>query len=105
MAFLNEKSARNERAIVDSEASAFYLHVDDGVVLADHDVRANATMHQAANSLQGAGFTVDDRTETADVLTLVGYELVKKPAILRYPLTKAAKLRSAMRWIVTRPVV
>ena len=33
--FLNESAARSQRAVIDADHSAFYLHVDDGVMAAE----------------------------------------------------------------------
>ncbi len=61
VAFLNEATARSDRVIVSDKNSAFDLHADDGVFMAQDDSVSDKRMHVSANGLVRAGFTVSDR--------------------------------------------
>ncbi len=99
--FLNESAARAQRAVIDSDASAFYLHVDDGIVISEDRARANSLMDFSADALEEKGFVVTDRQHCDQLLKAVGYEVLNKPALLRYPVLKGAMLQKAMRWVAS----
>ena len=60
-------------------------------------------MEFAADALEKNGFVVPDRQRASELLEVVGYEVVREPAMLRYPMRKSALLQKAMRWAVSVP--
>ena len=101
IAVLNEESVRGHAPTLLTRQLALYLHVDDGIVLSDgtDSGRANSTMHELADSLEVAGFHVDDRTESAELEKVVGYELERHPARIRFPLRKSVMLQDSLRYL------
>ena len=58
-------------------------------------------MELSANSLERAGFTVNDRNPVKKLDKIVGYEIVRSPPALRFPKLKGEKLRAAMLWLIS----
>ena len=86
------------------EQFAFYLHVDDGVVVGDGSRRAgvNFLLDAAANKLTEAGFKVTDRQYDPELERIVGYSVCRSPARLELPLKRAVLLREALRWMISQ---
>ena len=96
---LNGTVARKDRAVVDSQNVAFYLHVDDGLIITDNDDLSTKLMHASADALEKVGFVVEDR-QTPDMLAkIVGYQVRRSPPGLCFPAEKARHLRSGMLWL------
>ena len=97
MAVLNETSARGQHVIVEKGRQAFYLHIDDGIVMTGHDskhkeTQADETARRCADALEEQGFVVQKRTPAADYVRIVGYEAVRAPARLQLPIDRASRL-------------
>ncbi|CAK0804568.1 unnamed protein product, partial [Prorocentrum cordatum] len=91
----SEDVLRGRGLVLDGPQMAFYLHVDDGVVMAggqDGGSRATSMMHQLADALAEAGFVVTDRTEASDMRKVLGYAPQARPAQLRLPPARAREL-------------
>ncbi len=97
-AILNETAARHMRTTIDAVSSAFYLHVDDGIFVGTDERMTNKLMHDTADALERVGFEVNDRRESQPVMKLIGYESVRRPPTLRFPLEKGVRLERAMGW-------
>ena len=100
VAVLNESTVRGSRVILNDDLLGFYLHVDDGIVLASGfaasgDV-ATEGMQSMAAILEEAGLVVPDQTAAADVHKIVGYAPRMRPARLELPGPKAVLLRGAL---------
>ncbi len=98
---VNEVVPQGKKPLVDELNSAAYVHVDDGVFAAHDEDTANFLMHATADELENLGFMVSDRMESAALDTVVGYQVVKQPPGLRYPLAKAVRLAAALSWMVS----
>ncbi|CAK0900846.1 unnamed protein product, partial [Prorocentrum cordatum] len=88
VAVRNEDVLRGRGLVLDGPHLAFYLHVDDGAVMAggkDGGSRATSTMHQLADALAEAGFVVTDRAEACDMRKVLGYAPQARPAQLCIP--------------------
>ncbi|CAK0872525.1 unnamed protein product [Prorocentrum cordatum] len=95
VAVRNEDVLRGRGLVLDGPQMAFYLHVDDGVVMAGGSgcgPRATGKMHQLAGALAEAGFVVTDRTEASDMQKVLGYAPQARPAQLRLPPKRAREL-------------
>ncbi|CAK0851604.1 unnamed protein product, partial [Prorocentrum cordatum] len=95
VAVRNEDVLRGRGLVLDGPQMAFYLHVDDGVVMAGGSgcgPRASGKMHQLADALAEAGFVVTDRTEASDMQKVLGYAPQARPAQLRLPPKRAREL-------------
>ena len=87
------------RTTIDAVSSAFYLHVDDGTFVGTDERMTNRLMHDTADALERVGFEVNDRRESQPVTKLIGYESVRRPPTLCFPLEKAVRLERAMGWL------
>ena len=88
VAVRNEDVLRGRGLMLDGPQQAFYLHVDDGLVMAGGKhggPTATRTMHHLADALVEAGFVVDDRTEASAMTKVLGYAPQASPAQLRLP--------------------
>ncbi|CAK0885210.1 unnamed protein product, partial [Prorocentrum cordatum] len=95
VAVRNEDVLRGRGLVLDGPQMAFYLRVDDGVVMAGGSgcgPRATGKMHQLADALAEAGFVVTDRTEASDMQKVLGYAPQARPAQLRLPPKRAREL-------------
>ncbi|CAK0846343.1 unnamed protein product [Prorocentrum cordatum] len=95
VAVRNEDVLRGRGLVLDGPQMAFYLHVDDGAVMAGGSgcgPRATGKMHQLADALAEAGFVVTDRTEASDMQKVLGYAPQARPAQLRLPPKRAREL-------------
>ena len=106
-AILNEDAVRGRTPTIRGSQAAFYLHVDDGAFIADGDRAciADELMEKGADGLVDEGFVVTDRTGSRNVQKIVGYEIVRKPATFRFPLTKSVELQDCMRELIAQDVV
>ncbi len=102
---INEAATEGSRPIVDGANKAAYIHVDDGVFVADAPEGANKAMHSTADELEAQGFTLVDSQECHSLQKIVGYQIIRSPAGLRYPRYKSAKLEKALNWLASNPVV
>ena len=88
--------------VLTNEQMAIYLHVDDGLVMcasgppeqqkSPHESQADVWMNVFADSLEGIGFKVGDRTPHDKLAKIVGYAPQRSPAQLR--LSKCCKKSS-----------
>ncbi|CAK0846110.1 unnamed protein product [Prorocentrum cordatum] len=95
VAVRNEDVLRGRGLVLDGPQMAFYLRVDDGVVMAGGSgcgPRATEKMHHLADALAEAGFVVTDRTEASDMQKVLGYAPQARPAQLRLPPKRAREL-------------
>ncbi|CAK0883180.1 unnamed protein product [Prorocentrum cordatum] len=108
VAVRNEDVFRGRGLVLDGPQMAFYLHVDDGVVMAGGSgcgPRASGKMHQLADALAEAGFVVTDRTEASDMQKVLGYAPQARPAQLRLPPKRARELAQQLEAMgSTRPL-
>lgn len=95
---VNEEAARGRRVTLRDGQRAFYLHVDDGIVLGERGCSVPRRVDElmAADGLESVGFVVPDRRSDADVDKIVGYVVDRAPARLRLPERKAALLSKAL---------
>jgi len=98
-AILNETAARHMRTTIDAVSSAFPLHVGDGIFVGTDERMTNILAHDTADALERVGFEVNDRRESQPVMELIGYESVRRPPTLRFPLDKGVRLERAMGWL------
>ena len=104
--FLNEATARHYRCHVDKNNSAFYLHVDDGVFIAETENKADELMDVSADALARAGFQMTDRKPAEVLDKIIGYDICKqKTCGLRFPKVKASNLRTSMLWLISQEFV
>ena len=106
MAILNETAQFGTGTILDSGQLAFYLHVDDGLVMeaaADPLADARGTLHAAADAFERIGFLVPDRREFA--IKVIGYAPFRSPALVRVPSTKLARLHLALGELLSSSTV
>ncbi len=105
-ATLNELAARGRAAVIEKGQAAFYLHVDDGVFIAERgtDEAASRCISTVA-ALEEAGFDVPNVQADAELLKVIGIEPERSPARLRLPADRAAMLQSALRHLVSLAVV
>ena len=97
VAVLNESAQFGNGVTLGSGQLAFYLHVDDGLVMgaaADPLADAHGTLHAAADALERIGFVVPDRREFTD--KVIGYAPSRRPALGRVPSSKLARLHLAL---------
>ena len=74
---------------------AFYLHVDDGLIISaapDPIAETSDALCLAAESLEAGGFIVDDRRVAHQVDKVIGYSPFASPALPRVPADKLARL-------------
>ena len=79
MAVLNETVLRGSNVVLDPLQLAFYLHVDDGLIMSsdvplsspDHKPIADQWMQHFADNLESQGFIVTDRTGSRDLKKVV----------------------------------
>jgi len=102
---LNEQMVTGGHTVLARGQTALYMHVDDGVVLADasRPDLSNSLMHQLADALEDIGFEVPDRKEAAPCQVAVGYEVVSSPALVRLSSAKAHLLAETLRWLALAP--
>ena len=106
VSFLNELAARGTRAILDGQQHAFYLHVDDGLLMSERASKSAPTQQHAcdqllpmaAEGLENIGFVVSDQLPDCELEKIVGYVPVRKPAELRLPEAKGVHLSEGLRW-------
>ena len=93
VSFINEQGARGTRTILRDRQAAFYLHIDDGLTLTAKQNQGpqgcDSLMNKQAVALEDVGFLVKDRRCYDELVKILGYELVQKPATIRLPLAKA----------------
>ena len=108
-AILNETAVQGKRVVIQAGQTAFYLRVDDGVMLTEGSSTtapaADRLMITAADGLGEIGFKVPDRNIDAQLGQVLGYDLVKRPARLQLPAKKAALLHDAMTCLLGLAVV
>ena len=102
---INEHGKSGKRAIVNSNSNAFYLHVDDGIVLSASADEADHCMNLTGDSLEDVGFSVKDRNKSSELSKTLGYTVLHDPPGFEYPREKAELLRIAMRRAVSQPRV
>ncbi len=98
--------ARGRAAVIEKGQAAFYLHVDDGVFIAERgtDEAASQCISTVA-ALEEAGFDVPNVQSDAELLKVIGIEPERSPARLRLPADRAALLQSALRHMVSLAIV
>jgi hypothetical protein len=102
---LNEDAITGRHVIIENNQAAFYLHVDDGIIITDRQEdppECNRIMEHLADALEAIGFVVKDRTHDDKLTRIIGYEPERSPARLRLPLRKRVLLTEAMQWAVNR---
>ena len=98
---LNETVANGRQAEIVGQRVGLYVHVDDGVTMAQDAAAADTAMNLAADALEKKGFKVTDRRCCGQVDKIVGYVPERSPARLRLPSRKAAVLREALMFMVS----
>lgn len=96
---LNETALTGTGIILGEGQMAFYLHVDDGLVIGnDPDPIADVTsaLHTAADALEDIGFTVTDRRVKQQVDKVIGYVPLASPALVKPPASKLALLHLSL---------
>ncbi len=99
---MNECVVDHQRPVVDACNSAFYLHVDDGLIISNTGTKADSIMNATADGLEEIGFSVKERVRSCDIEKTVGYEIVKQLPGLRFPARKGMLLAKSMLWIETK---
>ncbi len=99
---LNESAARGRATIVEKGQTALYVHVDDGVVLAERGTGlADEQVQGMSEALEAVGFDVPDRQRDGDLARIVGHEPEHSPARLRLPADRGALLQDSLRHLVS----
>jgi hypothetical protein len=98
VAILNELAARGRSVVIENGQAGFYLHVDDGLAIADHyDGIADAIIETGADALEAVGFDVPERLTDGELMKTIGYEPERNPARFRLPAERGALLQQALR--------
>jgi hypothetical protein len=96
---LNVDAAEGRACIVSSKQAAIDLHVDDAIVLGDAKaavLHADSIVDVVVKNLETLGFSVSQVEHNNSLTKAVGYELVRGPASIRFPRSKAALVRAAL---------
>ncbi len=99
LVMLNEKAALSERSVLDHNSVGFYLHVDDGLLIGPGASEVNEAMEGSAQSLRDLGFIVNDLNFSDALDRVVGYQVLRSPPGLCFPIQKGIKLQEAMLWL------
>ena len=104
---VNESVARGQGCVLAEKQLAFYLHVDDGLMLADGAGCPGAVpaASLASRALEAEGFVVGEMERLRDRLVVIGYDFFKEPAIIRFPDKKGAMLQDTLRYLLARHFV
>lgn len=105
---LNEASSKSFSVCLHQQQSAVYVHVDDTVLISDvkaERLHSDALLAEVVQGLEGIGFEVSQQAKSCDMEKVVGYEIVKTPAMFRLPTRKQVLLRDALRELAGRPSV
>ena len=62
----------------------------------DGPLHSDQLLDVAVNGLEGVGFEVSQQSKSADLEKVVGYEIIKRPAMIRLPAKKMALLRLSL---------
>jgi len=107
IAVLNEEFVDGKTAVTTTTKAAVYLHVDDGVFLADKNCTPSSQqlMETAAEALEAIGFLVPDRKPPQDTQKMLGFNLCQNPTRLEVPGEKVALITETLLWLALYPVV
>jgi hypothetical protein len=109
-ALLNETALSGLGAIVDDNNSACYDHIDDGLFMSTPGGPAQApdaetSMHAVADTMEGWGMRVGQRSGPGQVDKYVGYVPRLSPARWELPDAKVIHLYEALTWLISYPIV
>ena len=108
VAILNEETARDSRVLLSAHQHAIYVHVDDGVCLANRvnsndlsnsEQPSDALMRKGAIALEQIGFWVKDQMTDSKLEKIIGYQVERRPARFRFPADKSALLYNALMFV------
>lgn len=105
--FLTERCARGLCSRARSGQLAFYLHVDDGLVVRTRREKkiVDGAKHVSADALEGLGLVVSDREDSDELVKTLGCDIDQGQGVLALPRDKAQQIRSALRFVASRSAV